>query len=541
MPFAVQTTSDNSPGSVLQSIGGGGGIVANVGGDASLGGSQSINITASGGSLTYSQNDLSSTLGDDSPGTVLQSIGGGGGIVGSGSVPDVYGSSALGTDVSGSAISAESDAPISTSGVSSPGFTIQSIGGGGGLVGSAPTSVKVGSSGFGNSSSGSINFVNTGAVTTAGLNSSGVILQSIGGGGIYTTSSGGDIIQLGGSVIGNNNSSSVTLNNDAAITTSGSNSSAVVVQSISGGGGAVFGLEGASASKLTLGSKNATKNQASTLDISISGDLTTGANAEQSGNNSPALIAQSIGGGGGYAPLTSAKANLGSRSSANLDSGTITLNINADVQTRGFASDGLLVQSIGAGGGIAGSTTSSLTMGATDLANGDAANITISNSGTIITTGDQSIGISAQSIGAGGGRAGSAGGTITLGGNGASGNAGGITLNLDEEGGKGSIITTGDQSPASFFNQSVVVVVWFSQATASVTETSCSEEAPSGLREEVRRSHSQPVVTTPLPPSEAAQAGFPIKRSVVVVDTPEAQQPMPILAGTTEDRPPERI
>ena len=456
MPFAVQTTSDNSPGSVLQSIGGGGGIVANVGGDVSLGGTQSINITASGGTLTYFQNDLSiSTQGDDSPGTVLQSIGGGGGLVGAveGSV-NIGSASALGTDVSGSDISAESDAPISTSGVSSPGFTIQSIGGGGGLVGSAPTSVTVGSSGFGDSSSGAINFTNTGGITTNGLNSSGVILQSIGGGGVYTTSSGGAVIRLGGSVIGNNDSASITFNNEAPITTSGSNSSAVVVQSIGGGGGAVFGLEDASVTTLTLGANNAAENQANNLDISIDGDLTTGADADEPGNNSPALIAQSIGGGGGYAPLASTNASLGSRASENLDAGSITLNIDANVRTSGFASDGLLIQSIGAGGGIAGSTTSSLSMGATDLANGDAANITINNTGTITTTGDQSIGISAQSIGAGGGRAGSAGGAITLGGNGASGNAGDITLNLAAEGGNGSIITTGDQAPA-FVLQSI--------------------------------------------------------------------------------------
>ena len=93
----------------------------------------------------------------------------------------------------------------------------------------------------------------------------------------------------------------------------------------------------------------------------------------------------------------------------------------------------------------------------------------------------------------------------------------------------------------SFFNRLAVVVVWCFQAPKPATETSCSEVESSGLREAVHRSNSQPVVITPLPPPAAARAEFPIKRSVVVADTPEAQQPMPSLVGTSEERPLERI
>ncbi|WP_038023751.1 autotransporter outer membrane beta-barrel domain-containing protein [Synechococcus sp. RS9916] len=450
LPFAVATFGANSPGALLQSIGGGGGIVADVGGDVVIGGTQQLGVDASAGDLNYTQLSRTiSTAGNDSPGVVLQSIGGGGGLLGAVDGSVITGStSAEGSDVRGGAITATSAAPISTSGVSSPGFTIQSIGGSGALIGSAPTSVTAGGSGLGDSRSGAINFTNSGAISTAGINSSGVILQSIAGGGLYTTSAGGNAIRLGGSVIGTNDSAAISFSTTAPIATAGSNSAAVVAQSIAGGGGAVFGLADASATTLTLGGSNATDNQASTIDLAITGDLST------FGDFSPALIAQSIGGGGGYAPLPSASATLGSISSINLDAGAITVDLNADLRTTGFGSDGLLLQSIGAGGGVAGATTTSLTMGASALANGDAADITINTTGTITTTGDQSIGISAQSIGAGGGRAGTAAGSVTLGGNGATGNAGNVTLNLAANGGNGSILTTGTQSPA-FVLQSV--------------------------------------------------------------------------------------
>jgi hypothetical protein len=435
---------------VLQSIGGGGGIVADVGGNVVVGGTQQAGVDASAGSLNYTQLTRSiQTVGNDSPGVVLQSIGGGGGLLGAvdGSVTAGSTSSLL-SDIRGGSITAVSGAPITTAGTSSPGFTIQSIGGGGALIGSSPTSVSVGGSGLGDSRSGAINFTNTGDIITAGLNSTGVILQSIAGGGLYTTSAGGNAISLGGSVLGNNNSAGITFDNSGAVTTGGSNSAAVVVQSIGGGGGAVFGVADATATAITLGGQDATDNQADALSLTISADLST------FGTFSPAVLAQSIGGGGGYAPIAAEQGTAGSRSDLNLNAGAVQLDLSGDVTTNAFGSDGLLLQSIGAGGGVLGSTSESLTLGASNFANGDAASITINSTGTITTTGDQSIGITAQSIGAGGGRAGTASGSVTLGGNGASGNAGNVSLNLAADGGNGSIITTGAQSPA-FVLQSV--------------------------------------------------------------------------------------
>ncbi|WP_186583929.1 autotransporter outer membrane beta-barrel domain-containing protein [Synechococcus sp. MEDNS5] len=452
LPFEVLTVGDNSPGVVLQSIGGGGGVVADVSGNATLGGTINRGVDTRGGSLTYTQLQRSvTTLGNDSPGVVLQSIGGGGGLLAAvdGSVA-VGSDSKPGSDVSAGLISASNGAPITTNGISSPGFTIQSFGGSGGLVGSAPTSVIAGGSGQGDSRAGAIELTNRGAIITTGANSSGVVLQSIGGGGVYTTTAGGAAIRLGGSVVGLNDSGSIAFTSRGAIRTVGANGAAIVAQSIGGGGGAVFGLEDAEVPSVRLGSDTATSNGAGTVTLTIEDNLSS------FGAGSPAVLAQSIGGGGGYAPIASREAQAGATSSSGLDGKAVSILIRANATTTGFSSDGLIAQSIGGGGGMVGSTTDRLQLGAGNGGNGDAAAVTIRSTETITTTGDQSIGISAQSIGAGGGRAGRADGSMDLGANGARGDAEAVTLNLTslEPRDDGSIVTTGRQSPA-FVLQSI--------------------------------------------------------------------------------------
>jgi hypothetical protein len=222
----------------------------------------------------------------------------------------------------------------------------------------------------------------------------------------------------------------------------------VVAQSIGGGGGAIFGLEGAEATSLTAGGDGATRNTGAALTLTINDSLAT------FGALSPALIAQSIGGGGGYAPINSASATAGARTSAGLDAGAVSVNLSGDVSTSGFGSDGLLVQSVGGGGGLVGGTSTALSMGTSGGGSGDASAVSISSTGTISTSGDQSIGLFGQSVGAGGGRAGSASGSVSLGADGGSGNAASVSLNLASDGGNGSIVTTGSQSPA-FVLQSV--------------------------------------------------------------------------------------
>ncbi len=108
-----------------------------------------------------------------------------------------------------------------------------------------------------------------------------------------------------------------------------------MLQSMGGGGGAVF--TSAAAANVTLSADNSGSggNIAFTQNGSI-GTL---------GDNSYALFAQSVGGGGGFVDGSFA----GSAGGAG-GAGTITLDLNGDVLALGAGSTGLFAQSIAANG-----------------------------------------------------------------------------------------------------------------------------------------------------------------------------------------------
>ena len=204
----------------------------------------------------------------------------------------------------------------------------------------------------------------------------------------------------------------VTVRSDAAITTQGSKSHGILAQSIGGGGGnGGFAISGAVAIdsvgvSVAVGGKGNAGGNASTVNVESTGPITT-AGAEANG-----IMAQSIGGGGGDGGLSIA--------------GTIS------------SGNGSLAASIGGNGGRGGTS----------------AQVTVLNSDTVTTTGDQAAGIVAQSIGGSGGNGGlSIAGTLnattgkslnvsfSLGGAGATGgNAGPVTVTNN------SAITTGNKA-----------------------------------------------------------------------------------------------
>ncbi|MFM2172929.1 MAG: hypothetical protein RLZZ54_856, partial [Cyanobacteriota bacterium] len=479
--YKLVTNGDNAPGVTLQSLGGGGGVVANVGGNLSLGGSLSGAISASGGSLNYTgYNKQIATNGSDSPALVLQSIGGGGGLVGSlGGSLSVGTTTSAGSFSNGAAITAVNRAELSTNGNNSAAVVLQSIGGGGGLIASSPRGVTIGSNGSGVSRSGDLNLTTLQAIQTRGINSPGVILQSIGGGGALATASGG-AIALGGSPQGNSNSGSITYSSQSTIGTGGSggasgtgnasgdvidpeqsrNSPAVIAQSIAGGGGYVGSTAGATASSISLGSSNAAISEAADVNLSFSDALST------NGTQSIGVLAQSIGGGGGYTSLGGTSVRVGAIDGARHSAGNVTVTLsgkNATVDTYGDQADGILAQSIGGGGGLAGSSSSSLRLGASRsvavdpavLSSSDGGSVTINNAARVVTRGNYAIGIFGQSVGAGGGRAGDASGSVTLGADGGRGDGGAVTLNLNgSDKGNGLVATYGDTAPA-FLLQSI--------------------------------------------------------------------------------------
>jgi len=293
----VYTTGAIAAGLVAQSIGMGGGIggsttVVNTGSDGALHLAFPVSVggssTAGNGISELAQVTSSGaiqTLGHDSYGIIAQSISGGGGIVrtlaanidaSSGSAntaawAEFYGDISLGSDhgvisgYSGAAmVTTTQGGTITTSGDNGIGILAQSVAGGGGLaLGGTPTGTTalelLGSGG----KTGSVNpgdqpeqdnsgvIVEVGDnITTSGQGGVGVFAQSVGGGGGISGNIGGttDYAQFAPdhrSFVGNGGNVEVTVDAGATITTIGDSSAGIIAQSVGGGGGWVATQQGA--------------------------------------------------------------------------------------------------------------------------------------------------------------------------------------------------------------------------------------------------------------------------------------------------------
>lgn len=562
----ITTHGHQSYGILAQSIGGGGGnggtatsdqlvlappnpsgisIVSlnlAIGGKGGSGGSgDHVSVDNYGRIVTY---------GSQSHGIVAQSIGGGGGNGGSATVnsitvsPDISLSVSAavggdgGTGAMGGGVSVYNDAAgiISTLGSGAVGIFAQSIGGGGGNGGSSishvggaalvkgyslDAGISVGGNGGSGNVGGALDVINYGSVTTEGDHGYGIFAQSVGGGGGNGGNSQGlssstpvfrSTITLGGMGGSGNHGSAVSISNHGAITTYGDYAAGIFAQSIGGGGGnggqasdvasSTFQSAFSDANALqnvllaiakgvfnfipggdpnnpappgqlssvnvnvgvTVGGGGGSGNNGGYIEVDNSGSVDT------SGANSPGIIAQSIGGGGGnggavnsasnmsqtqmildllagvakggatiyggqYSPSLGFQFSIGGYGGSGGDGGTVIANNSHTVITRGDNSPGILAQSIGGGGGNGGgvekplssllsnadshaadivnsilklipynaSLTTGFSVGGSGGAAGDGGSVTVNTSGTIVTAGANSDGILAQSIGGGGG------------------------------------------------------------------------------------------------------------------------------------------
>ena len=445
----LRTDGNNAAALQLQSIGGGGGTAASLRNGAHLGSTEGSK-NQSGANVSLDNNGNLVTRQNQSAGLIVQSIGGGGGHVN-----HVIGNADLGAtttrgpiDASGGDIQAESKlGAIITTGRGSPGIMLQSIGGGGGWVGVTDGNVSMGSDNTqGQLRGGGLTLANRSAIRTEGAGSLGIIAQSIGGGGGYVGFSNGTI-QLGA-----NNSAgllsggSVELNNRGTIQTVGSHASGVLAQSIGGGGGALNAANPTLVMNSRLG--------ADARQEGNSGNVLVTNNARSSistgGNHAPAMVAQSIGGGGGYSMQNSRVVSMGLETGTG-SAGRVDFINRGSLRTQGAHSHGVLAQSIGGGGGVVRSGNSSVSLGGSEGASGSANGVTIDNRrGSILTSGRHAIPVVGQSIGGGGGWMGSASGEIRLGASGATGDGGDVELNNIN----GVIQSSGAFSPA-FLLQSV--------------------------------------------------------------------------------------
>ena len=343
------------------------------------------------------------------------------------------------------------------------GLVAQSIGGGGGAGGINITgllnpratqaiAVGVGGSGGAGGDAGHV-VVTRGAVTasqitTQGVQSTGLLAQSVGGGGgdggfnlVTSISNLGGMdnavsasVNVGGSGGAAGNAGNTTVAHTGDIVTMGDRSIGLYAQSVGGGGGnANFNFSvplnsGASSFNLAIGGGTGVGGTGGTVNVTHLGMIGT------MGKGSHAIFAQSVGGGGGSAGMdmaldlvseNSLGITLGRLGGTGGDAGSVTVDSTGLLMTEGDDAAGIFAQSVGGGGGTSGSigvdaagsggtdgedaNSLSVQVGLPGASGGVGGSVDVTAADTITTLGDRSYGILAQSIGGGGGAGASAG------------------------------------------------------------------------------------------------------------------------------------
>ncbi|MDE1571198.1 autotransporter outer membrane beta-barrel domain-containing protein [Aquabacter sediminis] len=459
-----------SYGLVAQSVGGGGGMGGSSNGSAtgsgdvtatlSLGGSGTSG-GAGGGVTVNTDNAYTVTFGLGAVGVLVQSIGGGGGAGGTSDVSATGGNATSGAYAAGLALGGNGSGggaggtvlvnnwmSTATMGAMAPAVLVQSIAGGGGLAasttgisGNANTSSVTmtlgGTNGLG-AQAGTVTLNNYGPVQTSGMDSHGIMAQSIAGGGGYASTllSGNGTTAvtidydttLGANGTGSGDANTVFALYGNNIVTAGTRSIGLIAQSIGGGGG-VTGLPIESQSSSTFNGTVTLGGSAGGAGLGVTVQGVNGWSVSTQGNYAHGLVAQSIGGGGGISTLPAQTLVLGGTGGG--AGGTVSVSTTGKINTTGAAAIGIIAQSIGGGGGV-GKAEAAVQFAGTS---GDASAVTVTVGGVIKTTGTNSVGVLAQSIGGGGGAAIADNTALTYTGpsGSASGTGGAVTVNVNAD------------------------------------------------------------------------------------------------------------
>ena len=512
-PGTINTGGKYGNGVVVQSIGGGGGSGGTADGFNAAGGAGAPGGDAGAVTAALVNGQVVAT-GPSASALILQSIGGGGGIGGDatgiaiGASLAIGGNGGLGGDGYSVAATLGTDAIVgSTNPLGDGGVLAQSIGGSGGSGGSATSTgaafliLTVGGDAAGGGGSRYVEVDSAALVTTYGDHAAGIMAQSIGGGGgkggSATAFNVGVLplasIAVGGRGGGGGPADPAFITSSGQVTTYGPDAYGLIAQSVGGGGGA----GGAAAARtvalspdkripavsisVALGGKGGGGNTGDTAGVTNSSLVTT------AGEGATAMVAQSIGGGGGVGGDSTAVAYsggaqggikisvataVGGSGGSGGFAGAANGGNSGLLLTLGTDAYGMLAQSVGGGGGAGGAgdaTASSglakqgisvaITVGGTGGSGGTGGIVTAGNTGGIFTGGDGSDGVFAQSVGGGGG-AGNGGvatanGTslsvaVGVGGSGGAGGDGGAVAATSS----GAIVTRGADA-AAIFAQSV--------------------------------------------------------------------------------------
>lgn len=465
----IETDGNYAYGVLGGSIGGQGGnggddtaVVGTSGGGGYGGDAGSVGTyVASGSEIT--------TWGDFSAAVTLHSIGGGGGT--GGDFTNVLGGGAGNGGNGGNGELAtinNNGGTITTHGDHSYGLLAQSIGGSGGTGGiAAGLTLELGGDGGSGGASGTASVENVGSVTTSGYSAHGIVAQSISGGGGAAGMAGG-VLSIGGSGGGtdNTNGNTAKVENSGDISTVGDAAIGIMAQSIGGGGGTGAGAAGIA----TVGGQGTAGGDGGDTSVML-----TGGSITTQGEMAHAIMAQSIGGGGGNGgnvidmSIGLPALGIGGSADGGGDGGTVCVtnvddggacsassNMNpVTITTADSGALGVLAQSIGGGGGNGGNATggdlglASFQVGGIGGGGGNADTVNVAFGNLDLTTrGSHAPGIVAQSVGGGGGNGGSANSysagvgftaSMAVGGSGSSGGAGGpVSVKLTN-----SVVKTG--------------------------------------------------------------------------------------------------
>lgn len=429
--IGVTISTGNAPGVSAASNGGNGANGTPEMGDDGVGGGNG----GAGGAIAIKATGLVNvtTTGDNAVGVQAMSLGGSGGFAGSqGSgvgFPGGYGGSAGTVNVDFT----NASGLIATSGANAFGVLASSVAGNSGSNGT--NFIQAGgqqSDGRHGGDAGEITVYMGGGTTvsTTGANAVGVVARSVSGnGGDGTSAAGAAVTGPGGNggnggATGTQSTSSIALSTVGVIRTTGTGAMGVLAQTLTGQGGAggsiqsSFGGDGGAA-----GAGGA----AGPIWVTHVGAITTG------GDYAPGILAQSLSGAGG---IGGSAAGLfysdGGSATASSDGGTVVINSTGSVQTGGANSHALIAQSLGGGGGMGGDAGGMISVnGGSGAAGGNGGQVGINLGGTVTTANQLAHGAVAQSIGGGGGMGGiatAAGANVAtaVGGGAGTGGAGGI-------------------------------------------------------------------------------------------------------------------
>ncbi|WP_218511055.1 autotransporter outer membrane beta-barrel domain-containing protein [Variovorax sp. dw_308] len=470
-PAATLTVSGRVGGGVI------GALVQNRGGSGGNGGASSNSGTSSGGVGGNGATADTSTLilqsgGSIAGGTTGASAASGGGDGGTGGVGGFTNDTSMsgngGAGGAGGAVvvdigqTPQNQTPVKTTvstapGVAAIGVSAISYGGAGGAaaVDAAQNYAHGGMGGAGGLAGiASVTIEGNGLVTTLGHDTPttsttvlpGVLVRSNGGvGGAGGNTGAGMGSAAGDAGMGGAGNTATAIIN-GSVSTSGSYAYGVLAQSIGGAGNAggdadsVFGAYG-----------GASKNGGAGGNVYMSGQ---GGSVTTSGTGAAGMVAQSVGGGGGAggnALTLGGGGAIGGNGGAggnglNVTAGLLATDgnsaaLNNTIVTHGDSSTALIAQSIGGAGGnggnslVVGTVLPSISIGGDGKSGGIGGTVNVQNDGLITTSGQQSGGIAAQSVGGGGGNGGASvainagvqvSTSFALGGAGATGGTGGV-------------------------------------------------------------------------------------------------------------------